>query len=169
MLKQPQTKYRAFAPIALTDRRQVVVDRDGVEMAGQIADFFRSQPDQPPEVGVAGHINDFWGYRMRRGFLALLAALNTRGISESLGANRVATLIEVGGLLLVIVLGAIVIGRGEGDLGRRALATAPKLMKPSFSQKRSASSIPSRCFAMPGPPCTGMPCGLSIAMTESSR
>lgn len=51
-------------------------------------------------------------------FLALLAALNTRGISESLGANRVATLIEVGGLLLVIVLGAIVIGRGEGDLGR---------------------------------------------------
>lgn len=51
-------------------------------------------------------------------FLGLLAALNTRGISESLGANRVATVIEVGGLLMVIVLGAIVIGRGEGDLGR---------------------------------------------------
>ncbi len=51
-------------------------------------------------------------------FLGLLAALNTRGISESLGANRVATLIEVGGLLLVIVLGFIVIGRGDGDLSR---------------------------------------------------
>lgn len=51
-------------------------------------------------------------------FVALLALLNARGISESLGANRVATLIEVGGLLLVIVLGAIVVGRGDGDLSR---------------------------------------------------
>lgn len=49
-------------------------DEKLLRMAAQIADFFRSQPDQPPEVGVAGHINDFWGYRMRRGFLALLAA-----------------------------------------------------------------------------------------------
>jgi len=51
-------------------------------------------------------------------FLGLLAALNARGISESLGVNRVATIIEVSGLLLVIALGAIVVGRGEGDLGR---------------------------------------------------
>lgn len=51
-------------------------------------------------------------------FLALLALLNARGILESLGANRVATVIEVGGLLLVIVLGVIVVGRGDGDLGR---------------------------------------------------
>lgn len=51
-------------------------------------------------------------------FLVLLAALNARGISESMGANRVATLVEVGGLLLVIVLGGIVIARGDGDLGR---------------------------------------------------
>ncbi|MFC7375873.1 MULTISPECIES: APC family permease [unclassified Brachybacterium] len=51
-------------------------------------------------------------------FLALLALLNARGISESLGANRVATIIEVSGLLAVIVLGAIVVGRGDGDLGR---------------------------------------------------
>jgi basic amino acid/polyamine antiporter, APA family len=51
-------------------------------------------------------------------FLGLLAALNARGISESMGANRVATIIEVSGLLLVIVLGAIVVARGDGDLGR---------------------------------------------------
>ena len=30
--------------------------------------------------------------------------------------------------------------------------------------KRSASSMPSRCFAMPGPPCTARPCGLSRTM-----
>ncbi|GIG23952.1 APC family permease [Cellulomonas denverensis] len=53
-------------------------------------------------------------------FLALIAALNARGIKESLGANVVMTVIEVSGLLLVVVLGAIVMGRGEGDLGRLA-------------------------------------------------
>lgn len=51
-------------------------------------------------------------------FLVLLAALNARGISESLGVNRVATLTEVGGLLLVIVLGGVVIARGQADVSR---------------------------------------------------
>ncbi|MFD3743344.1 APC family permease [Nocardia sp. NPDC058633] len=51
-------------------------------------------------------------------FLMLLAALNIRGIKESLGANVVATLVELGGLLLIIGLGAWVILRGDGDLDR---------------------------------------------------
>ncbi|MGC5363602.1 APC family permease [Streptomyces sp. DT24] len=51
-------------------------------------------------------------------FLAALALLNARGISESTRANVVATVIEVGGLLLVIGLGAWVILRGDGELGR---------------------------------------------------
>jgi amino acid transporter len=53
-------------------------------------------------------------------FLAAVAALNLRGISESLGANVVMTVIELSGLLIVIVLGAAVVGRGDGDLGRVA-------------------------------------------------
>ncbi|WP_206155756.1 APC family permease [Cellulomonas taurus] len=51
-------------------------------------------------------------------FLALIAALNARGIKESLRANVVMTVVEVSGLVLVVVLGAIVLGRGEGDLSR---------------------------------------------------
>lgn len=51
-------------------------------------------------------------------FLALLAALNARGIKDSLRANVVMTVIEVSGLLLVIVLGAVVLGRGDGDPAR---------------------------------------------------
>jgi basic amino acid/polyamine antiporter, APA family len=51
-------------------------------------------------------------------FLTAVAALNLRGISESLGANVVMTVIELSGLLIVIVLGAAVVGRGDGDLGR---------------------------------------------------
>ncbi|MEW1928501.1 MULTISPECIES: APC family permease [unclassified Streptomyces] len=51
-------------------------------------------------------------------FLAALALLNARGISESTRANVVATVIEVGGLLLVIGLGCWIVLRGDGDLGR---------------------------------------------------
>ncbi|MGW0908263.1 APC family permease [Streptomyces sp. NPDC002853] len=51
-------------------------------------------------------------------FLAALALLNARGISESTRANVVATVIEVSGLLLVIGLGVWIVLRGDGDVGR---------------------------------------------------
>lgn len=51
-------------------------------------------------------------------FLAVVALLNARGIQESLRANVVMTLVEVSGLVLVVVLAGIVLGRGDGDAGR---------------------------------------------------
>lgn len=51
-------------------------------------------------------------------FLLLVAALNARGIRESLGANVLMTVVETSGLVLVVVLGLMVIGRGDADLGR---------------------------------------------------
>ena len=51
-------------------------------------------------------------------FLALVAALNARGISESLKTNVVMTVIELTGLLIVIVAVAVMVGGGRGDLGR---------------------------------------------------
>ncbi|WP_159793577.1 APC family permease [Puerhibacterium puerhi] len=51
-------------------------------------------------------------------FLAAVAALNMRGIRESLGANVAMTIIEVGGLVTVVVLALVVLGRGEGEPGR---------------------------------------------------
>ena len=51
-------------------------------------------------------------------FLVAVALLNARGIKESLRANLVMTVIEVGGLLLIIALAAVVLGRGDGDPGR---------------------------------------------------
>ncbi|SDR94524.1 APC family permease [Microlunatus soli] len=51
-------------------------------------------------------------------FLILVAALNARGISESVRSNLVMTAVEVGGLLVVIVAGLIFVGRGDGDLLR---------------------------------------------------
>ncbi|MEW2322055.1 APC family permease [Streptomyces griseoincarnatus] len=51
-------------------------------------------------------------------FLALLALVNARGIKESTRANVVATVVEVGGLAVVVVLGAWLLLRGDGELGR---------------------------------------------------
>lgn len=51
-------------------------------------------------------------------FLALVAALNARGISESLRTNLVMTVVEVSGLLIVIVTVAVLWSRGGGDVSR---------------------------------------------------
>ncbi|SSC22488.1 Amino acid/polyamine transporter I, partial [Klenkia terrae] len=51
-------------------------------------------------------------------FLVLVGLLNARGIQESMRANLVMTCVEVSGLVLVVVLGAVVLGRGDGDVGR---------------------------------------------------
>lgn len=51
-------------------------------------------------------------------FLALVAALNARGIRESLTSNVVMTIIELTGLLLVIVCVGILLGAGGGDTSR---------------------------------------------------
>ena len=51
-------------------------------------------------------------------FVGLLAAINFRGISESIKVNLGLTLIELGGLLLIIVIGAAVLFNGDGDAGR---------------------------------------------------
>ncbi len=51
-------------------------------------------------------------------FLVLVGLLNARGIEESVRANVVMTVVEVSGLVLVVILGALVLGRGDGDVGR---------------------------------------------------
>jgi APA family basic amino acid/polyamine antiporter len=51
-------------------------------------------------------------------FLAVVALLNVRGIRESMAANFVMTVIEVSGLVIVVVVVAIMMGRGGGDVSR---------------------------------------------------
>jgi basic amino acid/polyamine antiporter, APA family len=52
------------------------------------------------------------------GFIVVLALLNARGISESMRANVGMTLVEASGLVLVVVLGALLVGRGRADPAR---------------------------------------------------
>ncbi len=51
-------------------------------------------------------------------FLLLIAALNLRGVSESLKVNVIFTMIEVFGLLLIVLVGIAAFGEGTADASR---------------------------------------------------
>jgi basic amino acid/polyamine antiporter, APA family len=51
------------------------------------------------------------------GFMALVAVVNLRGVGESVKANVVLTLVELSGLVIIILIGFLVIARGDGDVG----------------------------------------------------
>ena len=51
-------------------------------------------------------------------FLLILAAVNFRGVSESVKLNVVLTCVELSGLLLIIAIGAVALARGIGDAGK---------------------------------------------------
>ncbi|RLV48932.1 APC family permease [Nocardioides mangrovicus] len=51
-------------------------------------------------------------------FMLLLAAINLRGVGESVKFNVVLTLVEMSALAIVIVIGFVAMGRGNADVGR---------------------------------------------------
>ncbi len=51
-------------------------------------------------------------------FMALVAAINFRGVGESVKFNVVLTCVELTGLLIIIFIGLWAIGHGEGDVSR---------------------------------------------------
>lgn len=51
-------------------------------------------------------------------FMALVAAVNFRGVGESVKVNVVLTCVELSGLLIIIGIGLLAIGTGEGDVSR---------------------------------------------------
>ena len=51
-------------------------------------------------------------------FIAAVAAINLRGVGESVKTNVVLTCVELTGLLVVIVIGLWAIGHGQGDVSR---------------------------------------------------
>ncbi|GGA76672.1 amino acid permease [Pseudoclavibacter endophyticus] len=74
-------------------------------------DYLATFIDLPPIVGAII-------------LLVLIAAINLRGVKESLRSNLVMTCIELSGLLLIVVLVAILLGNGGGDVAR-AVSFAP--------------------------------------------
>jgi APA family basic amino acid/polyamine antiporter len=59
-------------------------------------------------------------------FMGLVAAVNLRGVAESVKANVVLTLVELTGLLIIIFIGLWAIGAGQGDVSRAFEFKAPE-------------------------------------------
>ena len=51
-------------------------------------------------------------------FMAIVAAINLRGVGESVKTNVILTCVELSGLLLIIMIGLWAIGHGQGDVSR---------------------------------------------------
>ncbi len=51
-------------------------------------------------------------------FILIVAAINLRGIAESVKVNLVLTAIEVSGLILIVIIGVAALGEGSGDFSR---------------------------------------------------
>ena len=73
----------------------------------------------------AANLSEAFGLGLRDGagltlaglvFMAGIALVNFRGVSESVKANVVLTMVELSGLLIIIVIGFWAIGAGQGDL-----------------------------------------------------
>ena len=51
-------------------------------------------------------------------FILVVAAINLRGISESVKVNMALTVVEVLGLALIVLIGIVALGQGDADFGR---------------------------------------------------
>ncbi|HXH78016.1 APC family permease [Nocardioides sp.] len=81
------------------------------------------------------------------GFMALVAAINFRGVSESVKANVVLTMVELSGLLLIIFIGMYAVTQGNADFSRVMVFDSPS-DKGTFLAITAATSL--AFFAMVG-------------------
>jgi APA family basic amino acid/polyamine antiporter len=81
------------------------------------------------------------------GFMTLVALLNLRGVSESVKANVVMTLVELSGLLLIIFIGMYAVTQGNADFSRVVVFDSPS-DKGVFFAVTAATSL--AFFAMVG-------------------
>ncbi|MDX6233077.1 MAG: hypothetical protein QOH68_2077 [Nocardioidaceae bacterium] len=84
---------------------------------------------------------------MALAFMGLVMAVNLRGVSESVKANVVLTLVELSGLVIVILIGFYAIAGGDADFGRVVAFDTPD-DKNVFLAVTTATSL--AFFAMVG-------------------
>ena len=80
-------------------------------------------------------------------FMALVAAVNFRGVGESVKANVVLTLVELSGLLMIIFIGLYAVTQGNADFSRVVVFDSPS-DKSTFFAITAATSL--AFFAMVG-------------------
>ena len=80
-------------------------------------------------------------------FMALVAAVNFRGVGESVKANVVLTMVELSGLLMIIFIGLYAVTQGKADFARTIVFDSPS-DKSTFFAITAATSL--AFFAMVG-------------------
>ena len=105
------------------------------------AGFLNDGFDLGFEVGSAGIL------LIALAFMALVAAVNFRGVGESVKANVVLTLVELSGLLMIIFIGLYAVTQGNADFSRVVVFDSPS-DKSTFFAITAATSL--AFFAMVG-------------------
>jgi amino acid transporter len=126
--KYPQTAgaalyvHKAFGIHFVTFLVCFIVMCSGITSASTASQAFASNL----AVGFALELPEFAITAIALGFMLLVAAINFRGVSESVKTNVVLTLIELSGLLLVIVIGFGAIFAGNADFSRVVVFESPE-------------------------------------------
>ncbi|WP_207916127.1 APC family permease [Aquabacter spiritensis] len=87
----------------------------GITSASTAARAFAANLSTAFGLGLSGTV---WITAISLLFMAGIAAINLRGVGESVKANVVLTMVELSGLLIIIFIGLWAIGAGQGDVSR---------------------------------------------------
>ncbi len=106
--------HKAFGIHFITFIVAFAVMCSGITSASTASRAFAANMSNAFSLGVSGFGVTIIGLA----FMALVAAINFRGVGESVKANVVLTCVELTGLLIIIVIGLWAIGAGQGDVSR---------------------------------------------------
>jgi amino acid transporter len=135
--------HKAFAVHFLTFIVAFAVMCSGITSASTASQAFASNL----ALGLGWEASKTSIMLMGLGFMALVMAVNLRGVGESVKANVVLTLIELTGLIMVILVGIWAIGGGDADFSRVVAFDTPD-DKNVFLAVTTATSL--AFFAMVG-------------------
>jgi basic amino acid/polyamine antiporter, APA family len=107
--------HRAFGIHFVTFIVAFAVMCSGITSASTASRAFAANFSQAFQLDLAGTIGITL---IGLAFMAVIAAINFRGVGESLMANVLLTCVELTGLLIIIVIGMWAIGLGQGDVSR---------------------------------------------------
>jgi APA family basic amino acid/polyamine antiporter len=106
--------HKAFGIHFITFIVAFAVMCSGITSASTASRAFAANMSSAMGLGLTG-----WGITVTGlVFMAIVAAVNFRGVGESVKANVVLTCVELTGLLIVIMIGLWAIGMGQGDVSR---------------------------------------------------
>ncbi|KPF72585.1 amino acid permease [Bosea sp. AAP35] len=107
--------HKAFGVHFITFIVAFAVMCSGITSASTASRAFAANLSDALGLALSGTV---WITVVGLGFMALIAAVNLRGVGESVKANVVLTCVELTGLLIIIIIGAMAIMAGQGDVSR---------------------------------------------------